>query len=234
MAEKVFPVGQHPYKDEQLINGKVLAERLGVTGAAISKAKSSGRISQYENSKGQKMFYEATAREEFFKNRDPSKVTTATNGQKAIGLTNLGARAIAQRRTGFVSEDRLDDAPMTDEEVFDFTASRARREKYSADMAKMKSDEMAGRLVDKELAGNKVKEIAASCKDRLLNIHLKVAVSVMPVLEKALVDAGFEEDGVRSALSLAKIEAVIGESVRKNVVESLRDIVKKEIDGFIG
>lgn len=223
---------EHNYPDDQLSNGKELAGALGVSGAAVSKAIKSGRIKDaFEDSNGKVKFYAPLAAQQFHANKDPSKVTTATKGQKAMGLSDFGARAIAQRKPGFVEGETV---PMSEREIVEFAESRAKREMYNADLAKLKAEEQAGLLVDKELAGNKVKEIAASVKDRLLAIHLKVAISVMAPLEKALVDAGFDEDGVRAALSNSKIESVIGETIRKSVVESLRDIVQKEIDGFIG
>lgn len=224
--------GEHDYTDGQLSNAKILADAMGVSGAAVSKAIKAGRIKDaFEDSSGKVKYYIPLASEQFHANKDPSKVTTATKGQKAMGLSNFGARAIAQRKPGFVEGTAV---PLSDEEIVDFAESRARREKYNADLAKYRSEEQAGLLVNKELAGNKVKEIAASVKDRLLTIHLKVAIAVMAPLENALIEAGFEVDGVRAALSNSKIESVIGETIRKNVVESLRDIVQKEIDGFIG
>jgi len=229
---RVHPSSEHNYRDSELVNGKQLAAFIGVSGAAISKAIKAGRIKDsYEDSQGRPMFYGPIAAEQFHANKDPSKVTTATRGQKALGLSNFGARAIAQRKPGIVEGTTV---PLTEEEIVDFAESRARREMYNADLAKFRAEEQAGILVDKELAGNKVKEIAASVKDRLLAMHLKIAISVMSTLETALVDADFDVDGVHAALSNAKIESVIGETIRKNVVESLRDIVQKEIDGFIG
>lgn len=178
------------------------------------------------------MYYKPVNQEEFYKNRNPSKVTTATIGQKAQGLTDLGARVIAQQRPAF-TKPVPGDGLLSEEEVVDFAESRARREKYNADIAKMKAEEQAGTLVDKVAAGNRVKELAASVKDRLLSIHLKIAPEVVVAVEKALVDVGFEAEGVRKAMSDSKIVDVIGENIRKNVTESLRDIVQKEIDGFV-
>lgn len=229
---KAYKIGEHPYRDEQLCTGKDLAASFGVTTAAISKAKSSGRLSTFQNSEGKWMFYKPVNQEEFYKNRNPSKVTTATIGQKAQGLTDLGARVIAQQRPAF-TKPVPGDGLLSEDEVVDFAESRARREKYNADLARMKAEEQAGTLVDKVAAGNRVKELATSVKDRLLTIHIRVAAETVGELEKALVAAGFEEAGVRSAFSANHIENVIGESVRKGVVESLRDIVKKEIEGFL-
>lgn len=227
--EHVVKKGNHPYKDGQLITGKLFAEHIGVSGAAVSKAKSSGRISLFENSEGKALIYEPLAREEFFKNRNPAKVTTATTGQKAMGLTDFGARAVAQGIRGIATTE----GPANDADEFDYALSRAKKENFAANVMEFKAAELEGRLVDKEIAGNKVKEIAASCKDRILAMHLKVAPAVVIAVEKALVDAGIDEEKVRAAISTAKIENVVGESVRKNVNECLRDIVQKEIDGFI-
>lgn len=227
--EKIVRKGNHPYKDSQLITGKSFAERIGVTGAAVSKAKASGRFTLFENSEGKPMFYEKVNREEFFANRNPAKVTTATNGQKAMGLTDFGARAVAQGIKGLSSNE----GPGNDVDEFDYALSRAKKENFAANVMEFKAAELEGRLVDKEIAGNKVKEIAASCKDRILAMHLKVAPAVVIAVEKSLIDAGFEEEKVRAAISTAKLENVVGESVRKNVNECLRDIVQKEIDGFI-
>lgn len=229
---KHYKIGEHPYSDAQLTTGKDLAKDFGVTPAAISKRKSAGGMSTFENSEGKAMYYKPIAQEEFYSNRNPSKVTTATVGQKAMGMTDLGARVIAQQRPAFMKATP-GDGMLSEDEVVDFAESRARREKYNADLAKMKAEEQAEKLVNKVAAGNRVKELASSVKDRLLTIHIRVAAETVGELEKALVAAGFEVDGVRTAFSTNRIENVIGESVRKGVVEALRDIVKKEIEGFL-
>ena len=100
-------------------------------------------------------------------------------------------------------------------------------------MAKIKTDEMKGLLVDKLKASQKVYELASSVKDRLLSIHLKVASSCMAPLESALIDSGLSSDTVRNALSIGHIEKIIGEVVRKNVIDSLRDIISKEQENFV-
>jgi hypothetical protein len=38
---------------------------------------------------------------------------------------------------------------------------------------------------------------------------------------------------VRNALSIGHVEKVIGEVVRKNVIDSLRDIISKEQENFV-
>ena len=66
-----------------------------------------------------------------------------------------------------------------------------------------------------------------------MSIHLKVASSCMAPLETSLVDAGLASDTVRNALSIGHIEKIIGEVVRKNVIDSLRDIISKEQENFV-
>jgi hypothetical protein len=100
-------------------------------------------------------------------------------------------------------------------------------------MARIKTEEMKGELVNKTKASQKVYEIASSVKDRLLAIHLKVASAVMAPLEKSLTDAGLTAETVRNALSVGHVEKVIGEVVRKNVIDSLRDIISKEQNQFV-
>ena len=222
-----YAVGTHNIADADLVSAAPVAHALGVTDAAFSKAKRIGRISTFENSRGKQLFHLETTRREWYANRNPSKVTTATNGQKAVGLTDFEARLSAKKNFGD------DGAPLPDSEVFDFGKERAAREHFAAEMAKIKTDEMKGMLVDKLKASQKVYELASSVTDRLLSIHLKVASAVMAPLESSLIDAGIASDVVRNALSIGHVEKVIGEVVRKNVIDSLRDIISKEQDKFI-
>ncbi|MBO5916967.1 MAG: hypothetical protein J6Q25_08660 [Bacteroidales bacterium] len=222
-----YPVGTHNIADADLVSATIVAHALGVTDAAVSKAKRIGRISTFENTKGKPLFHLETTKREWYANRNPSKVTTATNGQKAVGLTDFEARLSAKKNFGD------DGSPLPDSEVFDFGKERAAREHFAAEMAKIKTDEMKGMLVDKLKASQKVYELASSVKDRLLSIHLKVASAVMAPLENALIDAGLTADVVRNALSIGQVEKVIGEVVRKNVIDSLRDIISKEQDNFV-
>lgn len=222
-----YPFGAHNIPESDLVSASTIAHALGVTDAAVSKAKRIGRISTFENSRGKQLFHLETTKREWFANRNPSKVTTATNGQKAVGLTDFEARLSAKKNFGD------DGAPLPDSEVFDFGKERAAREHFAAEMAKIKTDEMKGMLVDKLKASQKVYELASSVKDRLLSIHLKVASAVMAPLESSLIDAGIASDVVRNALSIGHVEKVIGEVVRKNVIDSLRDIISKEQDKFV-
>lgn len=222
-----YPFGAHNIPESDLVSASTIAHALGVTDAAVSKAKRIGRISTFENSRGKPLFHLDTTKREWFANRNPSKVTTATNGQKAVGLTDFEARLSAKKNFGD------DGAPLPDSEVFDFGKERAAREHFAAEMAKIKTDEMKGMLVDKLKASQKVYELASSVKDRLLSIHLKVASAVMAPLESSLIDAGIASDVVRNALSISHVEKVIGEVVRKNVIDSLRDIISKEQDKFV-
>ena len=222
-----YSAGTHNFKDSDLVSASAVAHALGVTDAAVSKAKKIGRLSTFENTKGKPMFHLETARKEWFANRNPSKVTTATSGQRAAGLTDFEARLSAKKDFG------EDGSPMSDQEVFDFGRERAAREHYAAEISKLKADELKGSLVDKAKASQRVYELAASVKDRLLSIHLKVASNVMSPLETALIDAGLSSETVRNALSVGHVEKVIGEVVRKNVIDSLRDIISKEQDQFV-
>lgn len=222
-----YPFGAHNIPESDLVSASTIAHALGVTDAAVSKAKRIGRISTFENSRGKQLFHLDTTKREWFANRNPSKVTTATNGQKAVGLTDFEARLSAKKNFGD------DGAPLPDSEVFDFGKERAAREHFAAEMAKIKTDKMKGMLVDKLKASQKVYELASSVKDRLLSLHLKVASAVMAPLESSLIDAGLASDVVRNALSIGHVEKVIGEVVRKNVIDSLRDIISKEQDKFV-
>lgn len=222
-----YGIGKHNFNDSELVAASFLAHALGVTDAAVSKAKKIGRISTYENTKGKPLFHLETAKKEWYANRNPSKVTTATTGQRNAGLTDFEARLSSKKEFGD------DGSPMSDSDVFDFGKERAAREHYAAEMTRLKTDELKGILVNKSKASQKVYELAASVKDRLLAIHLKVAASVMAPLESALVEAGLASDTVRNAMSIGHIEKVIGEVVRKNVIDSMRDIISKEQDQFV-
>lgn len=231
-----YKIGQHNYKDYELCTGKELAEALGVSTAAVSHAKNGkngapARLDTYEDSNGNPKFVKALAIAQFSKNKNPSKVTTATKGQKAMGLSDFGARVIAQQKHGLTAESVSAGSaqrPMSDEEAYDFAESRAKREHFAADMAAIKVATEAGLLVDKNKASNKISEIANGIKDRLLSLHLRVAQSVIGSIEKALVENGIESNDARIIIANSKLDSVIGETVRKEIIVSLRDIVESE------
>jgi hypothetical protein len=55
----------------------------------------------------------------------------------------------------------------------------------------------------------------------------------MSPLESALHDAGLDSEIVRNALSVGHVEKIVGEVVRKNIIDSLRDIISKEQSEFV-
>ena len=86
---------QHSYVDDELITGAQLAKQLGVSGAAVSKATSKGRLDTFKNSRGEKCYHKVVSAQQFTLKKDRSKVTTPTRGQMAAGYDNLDAQAMA-------------------------------------------------------------------------------------------------------------------------------------------
>ena len=220
-----YKQGEHPYKDNELINGSDLAKKIGVSPAAVTKALKKGRMDTFENSNGKKRFHRVASVDQFLGNRNVSLVTTATRAQKQMGLSDIEAKALA---VPLISKD----TGITAQDVYDYAEARAEREFHQARLAKLKADELEGNLVDKIKASQKVYELASSVKDRLLAIHLKIASSCMSPIEKALCDAGIDGDVARNALSIGHIEMVVGEVCRKQIIDSLRDIISKERDSY--
>ena len=220
-----YKFGEHHYKDSELINGHDLADKLGVSPSAITKALKKGRLDTFENSKGKKRFHRTASADQFLGNRNVALVSTATRAQKAMGITDAEAKALA---VPLISKD----TGITAQDVYDYAEARAENEFHKARLAKLKADELEGNLVDKIKASQKVYELASSVKDRLLAIHLKIASACMSPIERALCDAGIQDDVARNALSIGKIEQTIGEVCRKQIIDSLRDIISKERDSY--
>ena len=238
------PKGTHDFRDGELVTGKVLAEVLGVSPSAIAQAKERGRVDTYENSKGSRRFHRDLAVEQFKANRDPTAATNPTRRQKAVGMTRAEAQADTVASVS-VRNDRavpvglpavtpeavkmgIEQRPMTDEEAYDFAISRAKREHYQAALAEIKVQESAGRLVDKAEVGAKISALANSVKDRLMSLHVRVAGLMMGPLESALASGGLDPETVRTALSAGNIDRVIADTVRKELLDALRDLVDAE------
>ena len=85
----------HSYGDSELVTGSVLAKQLGVSDMAVSKAKMSNRIDTFDDSKGRERYHPIVSAQQFRASRDRRHVTTATKGQRAAGLDDLAAQAVA-------------------------------------------------------------------------------------------------------------------------------------------
>lgn len=150
----------------------------------------------------------------------------ATNPQPVVrNPIPIPSNEVAKVRE-VVRNDRADD--------YDYADARAKNEHFKAEISQWKSGEIKGELVNKAKTANAMKVLATSFKDKALSMHLQIAIAVMPKIERALVDAGFDESGVRSGLDRAKINVVIGESIREATVKNLREIVDKIERGFFG
>lgn len=222
----------HSYGDSELVTGSVLAKQLGVSDMAVSKAKMSNRIDTFDDSKGRERYHPIVSAQQFRASRDRRHVTTATKGQRAAGLDDLAAQAVAyspefDQPRGEFGEPLPRKAPP---ESFDFgqammerkelEVSKAEKEYQLARLAKMKADAMEGRLVDKAVAFNKVYAIAAEAQEKIVSNYIVLAPKIAGTVQQLLVESGFDEKPVR--LALKSLEHTVGELIRKENLNSLR------------
>jgi len=212
----------HDFKDEDLISGSKLAEILGVSPAAISKARFAGRLDTWLNSKGRECYHKVISPKQFLSSRNLSKVTGPTRSQKASGIDGFGA----QLESNSLNFDP-DKVRASEQESFDYADARAERETHQARLMKLKADEAEGKLVNKDEAGQKVYALASSVKDRMMAIHLKIAPIVVSNLEQSMIASGMKVEDARRILSAGKLDAIVGETIRKHVIEAMHDILEK-------
>lgn len=220
----------HSFPDSELISGVALAQLLGVSSAAVSKARLNSRIDTFLDSKGREKYHQVLSQQQFLGNRNLNKITTPTQSQKEAGLSKFDA----QRMSNLVGGSNAPAAAKPPEKELDmYAASRAEREFHQARIVKLKADEAEERLVDKVQASQKVYGLASSVRDRMLSLHLKVAPIIMDSVEKALISAGIETQEARNALSIGRIEGVVGEVIRKQIIDSIREIVEREKEAYL-
>lgn len=235
---KFYRKSQHNYSDDQLSNALAVADAVGVSPAAITKAKKAGKFDTFENSQGKECFVLSLAVDQYRSKRDRRHVTVATIGQKASGFTNEMAQAVAHKpkfdNPGLLEnpfEGAGFDFGEAMADVADLETSKAQKEFYLARLAKLKADEMEGKLVPKQVCANHVYQIAANVQDKIMNIYNVLAPEIVGFFEKKADEIGLNDEQKTALKDNAQHH--IGELIRRSCLGVLRDIAAKNVNNIL-
>ena len=230
---------RHSFLDEELITGAQLADQIGVSGAAISKATTKGRLDTFRNSKGEKWYHKVVSAQQFTLKKDRSKITTPTRGQKSAGYDNIDAQAMAH-----VLENENPQAPKpvsapiqgvdlggVMQERQQLEVSKAEKEFHMARVAKFKADEMEGRLVDKQSVYLKTYQMFAIVQEKVLNMYVQLAPKICGLIQEQLGEAGVDSEKQRVAMKDAVHD--VGEIIRKESIVLLKAFSEKTPENFL-
>lgn len=230
---------RHSFLDEELITGALLADQIGVSGAAISKATKKGRLDTFRNSKGEKCYHKVVSAQQFTLKKDRSKITTPTRGQKSAGYDNIDAQAMAH-----VLENENPQAPKpvsapiqgvdlggVMQERQQLEVSKAEKEFHLARAAKFKADEMEGRLVDKQSVYLKTYQMFAIVQEKVLNMYVQLAPKICGLIQEQLGEAGVDSEKQRVAMKDAVHD--VGDIIRKESIVLLKAFSEKTPENFL-
>ncbi|OIP52568.1 MAG: hypothetical protein AUK31_03010 [Fibrobacteres bacterium CG2_30_45_31] len=232
----------HSYKDNELITGDALAVSLGVSAAAISKAKRFGRIDTFENSRGKEYYHSVISVQQFLANKDRSHVTTTTRAQKAVGMDNLAAMGVAHiagaENPDFTGAPQANRALVEGidygkilEEKQELEVSKSEKEYHLSRLARMKADEMEGRLVDKQKCFQKAYQLGAAIQDKVMTIYSRIAPEIAGEFREAMTKADLPTDKI--TLIMDGMEHAVGERIRKACIITLRELSEKKEDDIL-
>lgn len=230
---------RHSFLDEELITGAQLADQIGVSGAAISKATKKGRLDTFRNSKGEKCYHKVVSAQQFTLKKDRSKITTPTRGQKSAGYDNIDAQAMAHV---FENENPQAPKPVSApiqgvdlggvmQERQQLEVSKAEKEFHLARAAKFKADEMEGRLVDKQSVYLKTYQMFAIVQEKVLNMYVQLAPKICGLIQEQLGEAGVDSEKQRVAMKDAVHD--VGEIIRKESIGLLKAFSEKTPENFL-
>ncbi len=230
---------QHSYMDEELVTGAQLAKQIGVSGAAVSKATSKGRLDTFRNSRGEKCYHKVVSAQQWTLKKDRSKVTTPTRGQMAAGYDNVDAQATAhilgnenpQAPKPVSAPIQGIDLGGVMQERQELEVSRAEKEFHMARLAKLKADEMEGRLVDKQTVYLKTFQMFAIVQEKVLNVYVQLAPKICGHIQEQLVAVGVEAEKQRQAMKDAVHD--VGEIIRKDSIALLKAFSEKTPETFL-
>ncbi|SHH25471.1 hypothetical protein SAMN05720766_10968 [Fibrobacter sp. UWH9] len=229
---------QHSYSDDELCSGALFAKQMGVSGAAVSKATSKGRLDTFRNSRGEKCYHKVLSAQQWTLKKDRSKVTTPTRGQIAAGYDNMDAQAMAHV---FGNENPQAPRPVSApiqgmdfgsvvQERQELEVSKAEKEYHMARLAKLKADEKEGSLVDKQTVFLKGYQMGAMIQEKVMNMYVQLAPKICGHLQEQLANAGIEPEKLRLAMKDSNHE--IGEIIRKESIIVLKDLSERTVDNF--
>lgn len=249
---------EHPYPDHELLGFRPVAKLLGVSKTTIERALASGRIDQFEDSKGVPRFHQVVTPQQFHANKVASKVSTPTRAQAAAGMDGLSAQAVAHlpltnpdtspapkpctkqvRSQGQPSASGWDptkgplDLTTPDKEKRELAISRAEKERFQARLIQLKVLEKEGTLLDKSVFYQKAYTLGSSIKDKLNGLPSQTASQVVAAIEEALVASGIPVTQARELLAKANMEHIVREQFRLGVTRALRDLTSKPMEELI-
>jgi len=233
---------QHSYKDDTLINGDSLSKLIGVSCAAISKAKRLGRIDSFEDSRGKEKYHSVVSVQQFLANKDRSHVTTPTRAQKALGMDNLAAMGSAHlagsENPSVSSAPQPNRSPIEGvdygqilEEKQGLELSKGEKEFHLARLARMKADEMEGGLVDKQICFQHAYQLGISIQDKVLTIYSRLAPEIVGSFRDAMIKAEVPNEKV--LIVMDGLEHSVGEKIRKACITTLRELSEKTEDNIL-
>ena len=230
-----YPRSKHSYPDSDLINATALRAYLDVSAPAISKATTNGRLDTYENSKGKRMYHRILSVRQFRENRDRRHVTTPTQGQKRMGFDNLTAQAVAHDSSfDVLDESLLDDSASLEKALAnrdDLAVAKQEKEKQLARLARLKADELEGRLVDKAKVAIKVYQIGANVQEKIMTVYSWLAPEIVGYFRNLMVSSGIENQKVIDLTADSSHE--IGEKIRKACLLALKDLTDTKEDDIL-
>ena len=223
-----YPKSKHSYPDADLCNATALRAHLGVSGAAITKATYSGRLDTYENSKGKRMYHRILSVQQFRENRDRRHVTTPTQGQRRMGFDDLTAQAVAHDAEFDMPSEAVGELQDLDAAALkrgDLAVSKAEKEFQMARLAKLRADEMEGRLVDKAKVAIKVYQIGADVQEKIMTVYSWLAPEIVGYFRELMMASGMENQKVVDLTMESSHE--IGEKIRRACLQALKDLTDK-------
>ena len=229
-----YPRSKHSYPDADLVNATALKAHLGVSAAAITKATYSGRLDTYENSKGKRCYHRILGIQQFRDNRDRRHVTTATQAQRRAGFDNLTAQAVAHEAEFDMPAEAVGEMADFDDATLkrgDLAVSKAEKEFQMARLAKLKADEMEGRLVDKAKVAIKVYQIGANVQDKIMTIYSWLAPEIVGYFRELMSSSGMENQKVVDLTVDSAHE--IGEKIRHACMQALKDLTDKNEENIL-
>ena len=229
---------QHSYGDDELVTGAKIAEQIGVSGAAISKATAKGRLDTFRNSRGEKCYHRVVSAQQWSLKKDRSKVTTPTRGQMAAGYDNIDAQATAhiignenpQAPRPVSAPVQGIDFGSAMQERQELEVSKAEKEYHMARLAKLKADEKEGTLVDKQTVFLKAYQMGAMIQEKVMNMYVQLAPKICGMLQEQLAAANIEPEKLRLAMKDSNHE--IGEIIRKESINVLKDLSGRTSENF--
>lgn len=250
---------EHPYPDHELLGYRPVADLLGVSKTTIERALESGRIDQFEDSKGIPRFHQVVTPQQFHANKATNMVSTPTRGQAAAGMDRMAAQAVAHlpltnpgaapmppkyraKQTaphGPASAAGWDptkgplDLTTTEKEKRELAISRAEKERFQGRLVQLKVMEKEGTLLDKSIFYQKAYTLGSSIKDKLNGLPSQTASQVVAAIEEALVGSGIPVTQAREILAKANMEHTVREQFRLGVTRALRDLTSKPMEDLI-